>query len=79
MPKLYSIRSEIEQTLCEYKVTSLALTRFQVGILSGLPGFALFDKLEGTYLIRMWAILEAAWVLFWKQRTNRPHAEQEDV
>jgi len=81
MPKLYSIRFEIGETLAEYKVALAALTRFQEGIQSAEPGFSLpmetqprhvdqaVADLEGTYLIRMWAIFEAAWLSYWRQLT----------
>lgn len=72
MPKLYSIRFEIGETLAEYKVALAALTRFQAGVQGAQPGFSLpegtqphhldqaVEELEGTYLIRMWAVFEAA-------------------
>ena len=82
MPKLYSVRFEIDETLVEYKVALAALIRFQAGVQSAQPGFSLpkgtqshhlnqaVDALEGTYLIRMWAVFEAAWVSFWRHRTG---------
>ena len=66
MPKLYSVRFEIGETLAEYNVALAALTRFQAGVQGAQPGFWLpertqphhldqaIEKLEGTYLIRMW-------------------------
>jgi hypothetical protein len=82
MPKLYSVRFEIGETLAEYKVALAALTRFQEGVRAVQPGFSLpketqphhldqaVEELEGTYLIRMWAVFEAAWVSFWRYRTG---------
>ncbi|MGC8639652.1 MAG: hypothetical protein ACP5XB_07205 [Isosphaeraceae bacterium] len=82
MPKLYSVRFEIGETLAEYKVALVALSRFQAGVQRAQPGFSLprgtqprhvdqaFEELEGTYLIRMWAVFEAAWVSFWRYRTG---------
>jgi hypothetical protein len=86
MPKLYSVRFEIGEMLDEYKVTLAALTRFQAGVQSAQPGFSLpegtqphhldqaLEELEGTYLIRMWAVFEAAWVSFWRHRTGHAGA-----
>jgi hypothetical protein len=82
MPKLYSVRFELDETLAEYKVALAALTRFQVGVQNAQPDFPLpsgpephhlglaVDQLEGTYLIRMWAVFEAAWVSFWRHHTG---------
>jgi len=83
MPKLYSVRFEIGETLAQYKVALAALTRFQAGVRSAQPGFSLpegtkpqhlyqaAEELERTYLIRMWAVFEAAWVSFWRHRTGQ--------
>src|SRR5262249_18644346 len=30
------------------------------------------EQLEGTYLIRLWAVFETAWASYWRHRTNRP-------
>jgi hypothetical protein len=82
MPKLYTVRFGIDEMLAEYKVALAALTRFQAGVQRAQPGFSLpegtrphhfdqaFEELEGTYLIRMWAVFEAAWVSFWRHRTG---------
>ncbi|MDR3636002.1 MAG: hypothetical protein P4L84_19525 [Isosphaeraceae bacterium] len=82
MPKLYSVRFTIGETLAEYEVSRAALTRFQAGVQNAQPGFSLprgtqphhleqaVEELEGTYLIRMWAVFEAAWVSFWRHRTG---------
>ena len=82
MPKLFSVRFEIGETLGEFTVALTALTRFQAGVQRAQPGFLLpggtqphhleqaVEKLEGTYLIRMWAVFEAAWVSFWRHRTG---------
>jgi len=82
MPKLYSVRFEIGETLAEYKVARAALIRFQQGVQNAQHGFQppkgthprhldrALEELEGTYLIRMWAVFEAAWVSFWRHRTG---------
>jgi hypothetical protein len=82
MPKLYSVRFDIGETLDQYTVALTALKRFQAGVRSAQPGFLLpegtqahhldlaVEKLEGTYLIKMWAVFEAAWVSFWRHRTG---------
>jgi hypothetical protein len=82
MPKLFSVRFEIGETLAEYKVALAALARFQAGIEIVQFGFSLpkgtqphhldlaVEHIEGTYLIRMWAVFEAAWVSFWRHRTG---------
>lgn len=84
MPKLYTVRFEIEETLAEYKVARAALTRFRSGVQGAEPSFSLpdgtkrhhliqaVDQLEGTYLIRMWAVFEAAWTSFWRHHTGNP-------
>ena len=82
MPKLFRVRFEIDETLAEYKVALAALTRFQAGVQGAQLGFSLpkgprphhldlaVEELEGTYLIRMWAVFEEAWVSFWRHRTG---------
>jgi hypothetical protein len=83
MPKLYSVRFGIDETLAEYKVAHAALTRFQAGVQNAETGFSLptatrphhldqaIEELEATYLIRMWAVFEAAWVSFWRYHTGQ--------
>lgn len=82
MPKLYSVRFEIGETLAEYKVAQAALIRFKQGVQNAQPGFLppqgthlrhldrALEELEGTYLIRMWAVFEAAWASFWRHHTG---------
>ncbi len=83
MPRLYSVRFEIGETLAQFKVALAALTRFQAGVQSAQPDFSLpewtkphhlyqaGEELERTYLIRMWAVFEAAWLSFWRHRTGQ--------
>ncbi len=83
MPNLYSVRFKIDEAFAEYKVALTALTRFQAGVQSAQPDFSLpkgtqphhldraVEELEGTYLIRMWAVFEAAWVSFWRHHSGR--------
>jgi hypothetical protein len=83
MPKLYSVRFDIGETLAQYKVALTALTHFKAGVQSAQRGFSLpegtkphhleqaVEELEGTYLIRMWAVFEEAWVSFWRHRTGQ--------
>ena len=82
MPKLYSVRFDIGETLDQFTVALAAWKRFQAGIRIAQPGFLLpegtqphhldlaVEKLEGTYLIKMWAVFEGAWVSFWRHRTG---------
>jgi hypothetical protein len=37
---------------------------------SKIDGPLAVEKLEATYLTKMWAVFEAAWVSFWRHRTG---------
>jgi hypothetical protein len=82
MPKLYDVYHAMHDTVLEYEVVAAAVVRYQADVQAATATLpegtqphhlaAAVDELEGTYLIRLWAVFEAAWTSFWRYRTNRP-------
>jgi hypothetical protein len=82
MAKLYDIFHEMHDTVFEYQVVASAVVRYQADVQAAtaiLPRgtqphhlAAAVDQLEGTYLIRLWAVFETAWKSCWRHATNRP-------
>jgi hypothetical protein len=82
MPKLYTVYREIDETVAEYDVVSAAVVRYRGDVHAAnadLPEGTqphhldrAVEQLEGTYLIRLWAVFETAWASYWRHRTNRP-------
>ncbi len=82
MPKLYDVFHEMHDTVFEYQVVAAAVVRYQADVLAAnvhLPEgtqphhlAAAVEELEGTYLIRLWAVFETAWKSYWRHATNRP-------
>ncbi len=83
MPKLYDIFHEMHDTVFEYEVVTVAVVRYQADVQAAtatLPSgtephhlAAAADELEGTYLIRLWAVFETAWKSYWRHSTNNPN------
>ena len=82
MPKLYDVFHEMHDTVFEYQVVAAAVAHYQEGVFGAkvhLPAgtqphhlAAAVEELEGTYLIRLWAVFETAWTSYWRHATNRP-------
>jgi hypothetical protein len=81
MPNLYDVVHEMHDTVFEYRVVAAAVQRYQAEVLAAnvpLPEgtqphhlASAVDELEGTYLIRLWAVFETAWKSYWRHATNR--------
>lgn len=81
MPKLYDVFHKMHDTVFEYQVVAAAVVRYQADVQAAtvtLPKgtephhlAAAVDELEGTYLIRLWAVFETAWKSYWRYATNR--------
>lgn len=82
MPELYDVFHEMHDTVREYEVVAAAVVRYRADVQSAnvaLPKgtqphhlAAAVDELEGTYLIRLWAVFETAWKSYWRHVTGRP-------
>lgn len=72
----------MHDTVHEYRVVAAAVERYQAEVLAANiplpqgtqphPLASAVDGLEGTYLIRLWAVFETAWTSYWRYATNRP-------
>ena len=82
MPKLYDVFHEMHDTVFEYQVVAAAVVRYQADVQAATATLprgtephhlaAAVDELEGTYLIRLWAVFETAWKSYWRYSTNNP-------
>jgi hypothetical protein len=82
MPKLYDIFHEMHDTVFEHRVVAVAVVRYQADVQAATATLptgtephhlaAAVDELEGTYLIRLWAVSETAWKSYWRYSTNNP-------
>ena len=82
MPYLYDVFHEMHDTVFEYLVVAKALVHYQADVQAArlsLPEGTqphhlakAVAELEGTYLIRLWAVFETAWSSYWRYATHRP-------
>jgi hypothetical protein len=73
----------MHDTVFEYEVVAMAVVRYQADVQAAMVTLprgtqphhlaAAVDELEGTYLIRLWAVFETAWTSYWRHATNRPN------